>query len=213
MQEAIDKVIQSRPIVLEIIRDRGFDTTPFENELPKDLIAKAGAPLLNETELELLRIQVSSKTGTEKAYVLYWMEVVRHKLNDKEKYERLLPEGIGENDQIIIIVNEPLNEAFHTLVIRRWAYKKERVSFFMISQLMSNPSRHSMVPHHRKVLPDEITPLLEKLLVKTKMELPHIKYHIDMQARIIGLVPGDIVEITRPSVTIGEYKVYRICSP
>jgi DNA-directed RNA polymerase subunit H (RpoH/RPB5) len=199
--------------VLEVLRDRGFDTTPFEHELPKDLIAKAGAPLLNEIELELLRIQVSSKDGKDKAHVLYWMGVVRHKLNDKEKFEKLLPEGIAENDQIIILLNEPLHEAFHAMAIRRWVHKKEQVSFFDIRQLMSNPIHHSMVPPHRKITSDEMEPLLETLLVKSKMELPHIKYHIDIQARILGLVPGDIVEITRPSSTVGEYKVYRICSP
>jgi DNA-directed RNA polymerase subunit H (RpoH/RPB5) len=45
------------------------------------------------------------------------------------------------------------------------------------------------------------------------MELPHIKYHFDMQARILGLLPGEIVEIKRPSPTIGEYPMYRICTP
>ena len=210
---ALNNILRSRPIVLEVLRDRGFDTTPFEHELPKDLIAKAGAPLLNEIELELLRIQVSSKDGKDKAHVLYWMGVVRHKLNDKEKFEKLLPEGIAENDQIIILLNEPLHEAFHAMAIRRWVHKKEQVSFFDIRQLMSNPIHHSMVPPHRKITSDEMEPLLETLLVKSKMELPHIKYHIDIQARILGLVPGDIVEITRPSSTVGEYKVYRICSP
>ena len=210
---ALNNILRSRPIVLEVLRDRGFDTTSFEHELPKDLIAKAGAPLLNEIELELLRIQVSSKDKKDKAHVLYWMGVVRHKLNDKEKFEKLLPEGIAENDQIIILLNEPLHEAFHAMAIRRWVHKKERVSFFDIRQLMSNPIHHTMVPPHRKITSDEMDPLLETLLVKSKMELPHIKYHIDIQARILGLVPGDIVEITRPSSTVGEYKVYRICSP
>jgi len=210
---ALNNILRSRSTVLEVLRDRGFDTTSFEHELPKDLITKAGAPLLNEIELELLRIQVSSKDGKDKAHVLYWMGVVRHKLNDKEKFEKLLPEGIAENDQIIILLNEPLHEAFHAMAIRRWTHKKERVSFFDIRQLMSNPIHHSMVPPHRKITSDEMDPLLETLLVKSKMELPHIKYHIDIQARILGLVPGDIVEITRPSSTVGEYKVYRICSP
>lgn len=211
MKEALDKILRSRSIVLEVLHDRGFDTTPFEHELPKDLITKAGAPLLNEIELELLRIQVSD--GKDKAHVLYWMGAVRHKLNDKEKFEKLLPEGINENDQIIILLNEPLHEAFHMMAVRRWVHKKERISFFDIRQLMSNPAHHIMVPLHRKVPPEEAISLLETLLVKSKMELPHIKYHIDIQARILGLVPGDIVEITRASPTIGEYKVYRICSP
>jgi len=216
MKEALDKIIRSRPIVLEVLETRGFDTKPFQNELPTDLITKASAPLKDEIELELLRIQVSAKTGDEKAYVLYWMGVIRHKLNDKVKFDKLLnflPEEIGKNDQLIILLNEPLHINFHETAIRQWIDNKKRVSFFDIRHLMLNPSNHSMVPPHRKVLPEEVEPLLDTLLVKSKMELPHIKYHFDVQARILGLLPGEIVEIKRPSPTIGEYPMYRICTP
>jgi DNA-directed RNA polymerase subunit H (RpoH/RPB5) len=34
-----------------------------------------------------------------------------------------------------------------------------------------------------------------------------------MVARILGLLPGDIVKILRPSPSAGEYISYRICSP
>ena len=44
-------------------------------------------------------------------------------------------------------------------------------------------------------------------------EFPHIKFHFDMQARILGLVPGDVVEIQRPSETAGIYTFYRVCMP
>jgi DNA-directed RNA polymerase subunit H (RpoH/RPB5) len=213
MNDTLDKILRSRRIVLQVLADRGFDTSSYEHELPADLTAKSVTNLSKEIELDLLRIQVTSKTGKEKAHVLYWMGVIRHKLNDKEKFEKLLPEGIEENDEIIILLNEPLHEAFHSMAIRRWLHKKERVSFFDIRQLMSNPSHHSMVPPHRKVPPEEIDALLKHLLVKSKTDLPIIRYHVDMQARIIGLVPGDIVEIIRPSPTVAEYKVYRICSP
>jgi DNA-directed RNA polymerase subunit H (RpoH/RPB5) len=217
MNDAIDKIIRSRPVVLEILEQRGFDATAFRDELPVDLIAKAGTPLLHDIELDLLRIQVPSKTeGGGNAHVLYWMGVVRHKLNDKEKFEKLLPEEIGATDPVLILLNEEgevLNKTFHETAIHRWAHAKQLISFFDIRQLMFNPLHHVMVPPHRKVSSEEIEPLLVKLLVRSKLELPLIKYHMDVPARVLGLVPGDIVEITRPSPTIGEYKVYRICSP
>jgi hypothetical protein len=48
MKEALHKIVGSRSILLDILELRGFDTKPFQNELPTDLIAKAGTPLLNE---------------------------------------------------------------------------------------------------------------------------------------------------------------------
>ena len=219
MNEAIlDAIIRSREVVREVLEDRGFDTTAIQHELPTDLITKASPSLLNDIELELLRIQVPSKNkdSTQKAHVLYWMGLVRPKLNDKEKFDKLLPEGISPEDQIIILLNEggeTLNDTFHAVASNRWITKKQCISFFEIRSLFSNPKNHILVPPHIRVPPEEVEDLLKKIRVKSKLELPHIRYHIDMQARIIGLVPSEIVKIIRSSPTIGEYIMYRICVP
>ena len=219
MNEAIlDAIIRSRPTVLEVLEDRGFDTTAFQNELPTDLIAKASPALLNEIELELLRIQVPSKNkdSTQKAHVLYWMGMIRLKLNDKEKFDKLIPEEMSPEDQILILLNEggeTLNDTFHSVAAHRWVTKKQCISFFEIRSLFSNPKNHILVPPHIRVPPEEVEDLLKKIRVKSKLELPHIRYHVDMQARILGLVPSDIVKIVRSSPTIGEYIMYRICVP
>ena len=49
--------------------------------------------------------------------------------------------------------------------------------------------------------------------IKTKANLPFIKFHEDMIARCMGLSIGDIVKITRSSPSAGEYVSYRICVP
>jgi DNA-directed RNA polymerase subunit H (RpoH/RPB5) len=86
------------------------------------------------------------------------------------------------------------------------------VSFFHIKHLVSNPAKHSVVPPHRKLSNTEADAILAKHHIRSKMELPRIIYHVDMQARVLGLVPGDIVEIRRPSPTSGEYTIYRVCT-
>jgi DNA-directed RNA polymerase subunit H (RpoH/RPB5) len=86
------------------------------------------------------------------------------------------------------------------------------MSFFNIKHLISNPARHSVVPPHRKLGNEEAEVVLQKYHVRSRGELPRIIYHVDMQARVLGLVPGDIVEIRRPSPTSGEYVIYRVCT-
>ncbi|NBO71489.1 MAG: DNA-directed RNA polymerase subunit H [Bacteroidetes bacterium] len=49
--------------------------------------------------------------------------------------------------------------------------------------------------------------------IKSAANLPFIKFHEDMVARIMGLLPGDIVKIIRPSPSAGEYISYRMCAP
>jgi DNA-directed RNA polymerase subunit H (RpoH/RPB5) len=52
---------------------------------------------------------------------------------------------------------------------------------------------------------------MERLHVTQKSQLPLIKHH-DIQSRLMGLVPGDIVEIMRPSPTAGVARILRICA-
>jgi DNA-directed RNA polymerase subunit H (RpoH/RPB5) len=53
---------------------------------------------------------------------------------------------------------------------------------------------------------------MSQLSLKSKSELPHIKFHLDMQARVLGLVPGDLVEIKRSSETAGITTAFRVCT-
>jgi DNA-directed RNA polymerase subunit H (RpoH/RPB5) len=86
------------------------------------------------------------------------------------------------------------------------------VNFFPLKQVVSNPARHFMVPSHRKLSKLEMSEVMSSLHMKSKNEFPHIKFHEDIQARVLGLVPGDVVEIKRPSETAGESLCYRVCS-
>ena len=55
--------------------------------------------------------------------------------------------------------------------------------------------------------------LLEENYARSKTQFPLIRYHHDMVARCLGLIPGDIIKITRPSYSAGEYVSYRTCVP
>ena len=62
------------------------------------------------------------------------------------------------------------------------------------------------------VVEEEETTLLEDLYAK-KIQFPLIRFHEDPIARMLGLLPGELVKITRSSPTAGVYHVYRICAP
>ena len=119
---------------------------------------------------------------------------------------------VVERDDIIILVNEPHHEAFTAFAQQQWVDKKVRISFFALKNLISNPAKHFFVPPHRKLTADEATAVMKHLSVDSKSAFPHIKYHADMQARVLGLVPGDLVEIQRPSDTSGITTLFRVCT-
>lgn len=114
---------------------------------------------------------------------------------------------------MLIADNYPLSESFHSKALTLWNTKKFRISFFLIDNLVNNPAEHVLVPKHERVPLKEQEELLKQLYAQKKQQLPWIVFHVDIQARILGLVPGDIVKITRPSPSAGYYTEYRVCAP
>lgn len=212
--DTIDLIIRSRPTILEILNDRGYNVEPYVGISPEEIFTFA----ISEHQ-ELLNFKVSKKEGSaapvERARVVYLVAAsIRQKIEAQinKFFDDKNPDPINPaEEELIIILSEPPHEAFHIQAAKQWLSKKARINFFQLKNIISNPAKHVMVPPHRKLSPEEVTDLMAGLHLKSTSELPHIKYHMDMQARVLGLVPGDIVEIRRPSETCGEYIYYRKC--
>lgn len=206
----LDLILRSRPTILEILADRGYDITSYKDVAPEEIhkLATTNQDLLtisaNHTEKEESRIVV--RYFVEYSIRLKLDQVLEALLHSEESTHN------PATDEYIIILSEPFHEIFNIKAARAYNNGKHRISFFNMKNLVHNPARHAFVPPHRKLLPEEIPELVSGLHMKSKHELPHIKFHVDMQARVLGLVPGDVVEIKRPSETAGEYVMYRICS-
>jgi len=205
--DTLDFIIRGRPTILEIVEQRGYNVEVYKNVSPETIMKFATA------SPELLDIQVSKEDG-QRMNVLYWVGPSYRLQLDKHLDALWDTDETGMDpvrDEIVILLAEPFHDAFHLQALKQWNMKKARVSFFQLKNLISNPARHIFVPPHRKLSPEETVSVITSLHMKSKAEFPHIKYHVDMQARVLGLVPGDVVEIRRPSETAGEYTTYRVC--
>jgi len=206
--DALELVIRSRPTILEILENRGYNVDAYKGKSAEALQKFA------TTDTNLLEIQVEHENGT-RMTVMYWVEGSR-----RLRLDTILTELFMDNpknyttarDEFIILLSEPYHAAFDLQAAKQWNLYKARVSFFQLKNLISNPAKHTFVPPHRKLAPAEISAVVASLHMKSKSEFSQIKYHSDMQARVLGLVPGDVVEIRRPSETAGEYNTYRVCT-
>ena len=75
--------------------------------------------------------------------------------------------------------------------------------------LKKSVNEHFLVPKHRLLTNDEKGQVLEKFKVKLK-QLPKISIKDPVVKTIIDAKIGDIVEITRNSVTAGEAIYYMV---
>ena len=173
---------------------------------------KGGAPAL---EMTLTRKE-PSETEPNTCLVVYCLDRIKQKILSVTKKIMKMDEEDEEpldakDTDLIVVTLEPIAPNFH-LVAYQMHKEGVRVRYFQAATLINNPLKHVLVPKHEKVPKDQEESLLTSLYAKKK-NLPLIKFHEDPIARMIGLLPEDIVKITRPSPTAGECVVYRLCSP
>jgi DNA-directed RNA polymerase subunit H (RpoH/RPB5) len=91
------------------------------------------------------------------------------------------------------------------------AASKERIHFFYLPELQYDITQSRWSMPHRIMKPDEVTELLKtRNITKPEVQLLSIDSQ-DIQARILGAIPGDVVEVIRHSDTAGQSKVWRYC--
>lgn len=229
--ELIDHLYRSRKTILQILKDRDYNTAPYENfgpgEIEAMLVATNSTSAREDKEQgAAFRIDVEridnkdskwADSPIKKCRVMYVFSRLKNRLqtfishildaDDEVDYVR------PEDTELIVILafpeGEPVVDTFHTEAYKSWTDVKLRVSFFRLANLVIHPSEHILVPKHEFIPKKEA----EKLFTPSeRVKLPFIRFHEDMQARILGLVPADIVKITRPSPSAGEYTIYRICA-
>jgi DNA-directed RNA polymerase subunit H (RpoH/RPB5) len=197
---------KSRLTLMELLESRGFETTSFSRFSPKETKAMAtyitSADILAphkedpERKCAVIYIETKPKNGIP--------ELVQSRFKGDFDYSQL--------EVILMLKAADVAEAYTTIAYKEWMENKLRLTTFSIYSMNNNPTKHVLVPRHEIVPESEHNGLLEKLMVNSRSQLPIIRFHFDMQARWLGLVPGDIVKITRPSPSAGVYIMYRVCA-
>jgi DNA-directed RNA polymerase subunit H (RpoH/RPB5) len=210
-----DILIRSRRTILEILEDRGYDTIKYQNISPDQILTLA------EGHPRALDIIVPKREGStapcDRAVVVYMIqERIKGRLGTfvRDIYEKSSNEvvitTISHKDDVIVIINEPAHDAFDKSSLQLWQTHKARMTFFHIKEVVVHLGRHVLVPPHRKLSDEEAKATTERLRITQRSQLPLIK-RSDIQARILGLVPGDMVDVLRPSPTAGVIHYPRLC--
>ena len=111
-------------------------------------------------------------------------------------------------DLVIVVFREKMNST-HIKLIEDQSTPTMSVQVFDLKELYFNISKHNLVPKHEIIPQEEAARLMEFLNAK-KGQMPNI-LHTDKMAKYLNVRPGQMVKITRPSPTAGEYVFYRLC--
>lgn len=225
----VEKVFRSRQTLLKVLHDRGYDTVGAEKFGPEEIRAGLAAT----TNGRALEFTVKAREGmvvpTPTVRVYIFLPRIKQKLagflNSLETPIGVAPEANSRQPDklgspvdpaqtsIICLINEPVVSVFNQASINQWNTRNLRLSFFFMDSFQMNPLDHFLVPPHVIVPKEQHESLMKTLYITQKSQFPLIRYHEDPITRVIGAVPGDIIKITRPSPSAGEYEVYRVCTP
>ena len=213
--EVVDVLYRSRITLLEHLESVGYNTEPYSKFSPKEIaeMIKAGPVAGAPPALSMELSKKPDSQAYEKCLVVYTIGKIKQKLQAFTKKIIDPEEGFDSaTTELIIITLEPIAPNFNAMAFQLWMGSQTKVRYFQAASIVNNPLKHILVPKHEKVPAEEEDELL-KSLHATKAQLPLIRFHEDPIARILGLVPKDIVKITRPSLTGGEAIGYRLCVP
>ena len=224
MAQYIEKVFKSRQVLLDILHERGYDTVGVEKFGPEE-IRQALLATPNGKALEFtVKAREGATVSTPTTRVYIFLSRMKQKLpgflasletpiGGQEPKDKLGSPVDPAITSVICLINEPVVPIFNQASVNAWVTRNLRLSFFYMDSFQMNPLDHFLVPPHTLVPKEQHEALMKSLYITQKSQFPFIRYHEDPITRVIGAIPGDIIKITRPSPTSGEYIVYRICTP
>jgi DNA-directed RNA polymerase subunit H len=207
---SINDLYKSRNIIIEIMRDTGYGVNDYANFSVTELNSMRQN---NQLDMLLEKTVENPETNRKnKMYIRYYLGKIIRPANLQEMIDDLfnLEEILTKEDTLFIIIKDEPNETLLNEVKHIWEKDGIFIVVESIKRLQFNILKHSMVPKHRILSNVETDVVMKRYNITQKANFPDIS-RFDPVARAIGIRPGDICHITRPSKTAIEADYYRIC--
>jgi DNA-directed RNA polymerase subunit H (RpoH/RPB5) len=207
---SINDLYKSRNIIIEIMQDIGYNVNDYANFSITELNS-----MRQNNQLDMLLEKNDANSVTQrknKMYIRYYLGKIIRPANLQEMIDDLfnLEEILTKEDTLFIIIKDEPNETLLNEVKHIWEKDGIFIVVESIKRLQFNILKHSMVPKHRILTNEETDVVMKRYNITQKINFPDIS-RFDPVARAIGIRPGDICHITRPSKTAIEADYYRIC--
>ena len=204
----ISSIHKSRNTLIETMSYQGYDVSEYENETLTETNAKYSA---NQLDILFDKAKDSEK-NIHKTYVNYHLDKALRPGYIQDIVDDLfhVEEVLQKSDTLMIVTREDTSE--NVLNSVRHLLEKDGIFLIVVNikRLQFNILNHTIVPKHRVMTDSEVKEVMNKHNILKTSEFPDIN-RFDPVAVAIGLRPGSVCEITRPSKTSIEGMYYRVC--
>jgi len=207
----ISHIFNSRKVLLELMDKQGYNTNDYANFSINEVNSMKQNNQLDML-LETRDENVTTENPKKKIYIRYYLSVKPAPKNIQEMIDDLfiLTETLKKSDTLFIIIKDEPNETLINELKHIWESEGIFIIVESIKRLQFNILDHVLVPPHRVVNESEVLEVMKKYNIINKGQFPDIS-RFDPVARVIGLRPGQLCHIVRPSKTAIEANYYRIC--
>lgn len=206
--KTITLLYNARKVLLQQLERQGYITTSYSNFGINEITI-----LYQQSGLDMIieKARDSEEEEPQRTYVRYFTGKLFRPGNIRELVDDLLLNNvITKKDTIIFITQDDSNDTIKDFVKQLWEEEKLFIILLNLKRLQFNILEHTLVPKHTIIDSEEIGNMLIKYKLKNVSLLPEIS-RFDPVALSIGMKPGDICKILRPSKTSVTSVYFRIC--
>jgi len=205
----ITSVYTSRKNILELMGIQGYNVDEYSNFSINEVNA-----MFQNKQLDILleKKEEESTKRKRKVYIRYYLTKAIRPSNVHEMIDDLfnLEEILTKDDTLYVIIKDEVNETLINELKHIWEKDKIFVVIQSIQRLQFNILNHVLVPSHKVISKMEVEEVKKKFNIIDNKMFPDIS-RFDPVAQAIGIRPGEVCEIKRPSKTAIKSTYYRIC--
>ena len=199
------QITKSRDNILAQLEKRGYDVENYKGAS----VAQVHVMFQN-TQLDML---VTNPDTGKKAYVKYHLGKSLRSNNIMDMIDDLftLDSVLNKDDDLIVIARDLSNDSMKKSLREIWSKMKYLITVIGVKQLQFNILEHDLVPPHHVLTSEETSDIKKRYNIIDDSQLPDIS-RFSPVSLAIGIRPGEVCEIIRPSRTAITAPFYRICS-
>jgi DNA-directed RNA polymerase subunit H (RpoH/RPB5) len=206
----ISSVYKSRSNILELMKMQGYNVGEYDGFSVNEVNTMK---LNNQLDMILEKNKEDEDTKIKpKIYIRYYLAKSLRPQNLQEMIDDLfnIEEILTKSDTLFIVVKDEVNETLINTLKHIWEQDKIFIVIQNLKRLQFNILKHVLVPPHRVLSISETTQIRKRYNVMSDGQFPDIS-RFDPVAQAIGIRPGQVCEIIRPSKTAISAPYYRIC--
>jgi len=200
----IIEIYNSRKTIIDLLEAQKYDVSQY-----KDFGINEVNTLIQTKQMDML---VKKTTNDKSTYVKYHLAKSLRPVNIYEYIEDLftLEEVLTKKDDLMVIMKDEPNDTIRKTLTDIWEKEGIFVIVINIKRLQYNIMTHQLVPPHFVLSAEEAKEVKRKYNIIEDSQIPDIS-RFSPVSQVIGLRPGELCRVYRPSKTAIKAEFYRIC--